>query len=157
VTASACSIESCGRAAVARGWCARHWQRWATHGDPTVSLINRDHDGSCTVDGCDRPYAYSGLCKFHAERRRRHGSAHEAEDLTRRQNGRCAVCRRAPDGRRVESVLHRDHDHVTGKVRGMLCGRCNKALGLLRDDLSVITSFIGYLRPFYAPAVEEVA
>jgi hypothetical protein len=152
-----CAIESCARPAVARGWCRRHWERWYKHGDPTVSLINREHDGTCSVAGCDRPYSAKGLCRFHGERLRRHGSATVAEDLTRRQGGRCAICRQAPSGRRVESVLHLDHDHETGRVRGMLCGRCNKALGLLRDDPSLILSLINYLNPFLPPQTQEAA
>ena len=38
------------------------------------------------------------------------------------QGGRCAICRRLPNGRRLEA----DHDHVTGKVRGLLCNGCNR-------------------------------
>lgn len=49
----------------------------------------------------------------------------------RAQEGRCAACRESePNGCRL-SV---DHDHVTGKVRGLLCHACNTSLGLLRDS-----------------------
>ncbi|MGH2786660.1 MAG: endonuclease VII domain-containing protein [Actinomycetota bacterium] len=53
----------------------------------------------------------------------------EYESLAARQNGVCAICRQPQDG-----GLHIDHDHISGRVRGLLCGRCNKALGLLDDD-----------------------
>jgi hypothetical protein len=152
-----CSIETCGRLAVARGWCRRHWERWYKHGDPTVSLSDREHGPTCTIDGCGRPYYARGRCRFHAERLRRHGDATLAERLTARQGGRCAICRQEPSGRRVESVLHLDHDHATGRVRGMLCGRCNKALGLLRDDPSLVLSLISYLNPYLPPQSQEAA
>lgn len=54
------------------------------------------------------------------------------------QGGRCAVClsdRPGPIGKGSFAV---DHDHVTGKIRGLLCGPCNVALGLFRDDPAVI-------------------
>lgn len=47
------------------------------------------------------------------------------------QDGHCAICRRATGKTRRLSV---DHDHKTGKVRGLLCRPCNTLLGHLRDD-----------------------
>lgn len=46
------------------------------------------------------------------------------------REGKCDICGNVPVGQRKEdSVLHVDHDHATGRVRGMLCPPCNKALG----------------------------
>jgi hypothetical protein len=45
------------------------------------------------------------------------------------QNGLCAVCDEKPERR-----LCVDHCHATGEVRGLLCGNCNTAIGLLADD-----------------------
>ena len=56
----------------------------------------------------------------------------------------CAACG-APDsgnGRR----LHVDHDHKTGKFRGLLCASCNTALGLLEDSHIRIDQIAKYLR-----------
>jgi hypothetical protein len=39
----------------------------------------------------------------------------------------------------------RDHDHKTGKFRGWLCGKCNIALGIFQDDLSIIQKAYNYL------------
>jgi hypothetical protein len=39
-----------------------------------------------------------------------------------------------------------DHDHATGKVRGLLCSKCNSALGLLDDDLKKVRNLVSYLR-----------
>lgn len=44
--------------------------------------------------------------------------------ILRQQNGKCAICRHPPKTR----ALNVDHDHKTGKVRGLLCYRCNKLL-----------------------------
>jgi len=59
--------------------------------------------------------------------------------LYRKQGGRCAICRR-------EGRLQIDHDHRTGRVRGLLCRECNVALGLLRDSLESLRAAVRYLR-----------
>ncbi len=46
------------------------------------------------------------------------------ERLLKAQHGHCALCPTKPKTRR----LHVDHDHATGRVRGLLCYRCNRAL-----------------------------
>lgn len=46
------------------------------------------------------------------------------------QGGGCAICGKPPTGRR----LHIDHDHKTGKVRGLLCWQDNAIIGRARDD-----------------------
>lgn len=52
------------------------------------------------------------------------------EALLRAQNGLCAICSK-PCNRGRLSV---DHDHLTGKVRGLLCRRCNVAIGMFSDN-----------------------
>ena len=42
-------------------------------------------------------------------------------------------------------VPHVDHDHITGKVRGLLCGSCNRALGLIKDNLETLVRLQKYL------------
>jgi len=41
--------------------------------------------------------------------------------------------------------LHIDHDHTTGKVRGLLCSNCNHALGKVKDDINILAGLIIYL------------
>ena len=79
-------------------------------------------------------------------RRRAHGlTADEREALIALQAGACAICRRPSTRLEVDH----DHRHCPGStgcrlcVRGMLCGRCNTALGRFGDQL--IPRLIGYL------------
>ncbi len=58
------------------------------------------------------------------------------------QGGVCAICKTAPTSD-VRLVV--DHDHVTHSVRGLLCHRCNRSLGLLRDDVLVLARAIEYI------------
>jgi hypothetical protein len=56
----------------------------------------------------------------------------EYADLLTKQEGRCALCRTADPGRRSWCI---DHDHKTGKIRGLLCWKCNVALGWYEKQL----------------------
>jgi hypothetical protein len=70
---------------------------------------------------------------------RRYGiSIEEQETMIFNQSGKCASCG-------DETKLCVDHDHTTGKVRGLLCQSCNKALGLFKDDITVLNKAIKYL------------
>lgn len=66
------------------------------------------------------------------------------DELIKRQRDRCAVCRSDTPGGRWK-CWHIDHDHVTGRVRGLLCGRCNTAIGMLQDDPEIIKAAARYV------------
>ena len=65
-------------------------------------------------------------------------TAAEADAMLEAQGGLCAICRERP-------AEHVDHDHLTGKVRAMLCFCCNQALGNLRDRADVARAAAAYL------------
>ena len=68
------------------------------------------------------------------------------------QDGGCTICRTdVPGGK---GGWHLDHDHATGQVRGILCHRCNLALGYFGDDRDRVRSAIEYLRRHRALATE---
>lgn len=63
------------------------------------------------------------------------------------QRGRCAICGEAPSRSRGPSGrLHVDHDHDSGRVRGLLCGRCNPGLGYFKDDPARLRAAVRYLQ-----------
>lgn len=66
----------------------------------------------------------------------------EIEIFERRAKGLCEICLNPQNGKR----LALDHDHSTGKVRGLLCDLCNKALGSFRDSILILESAIEYLQ-----------
>lgn len=69
----------------------------------------------------------------------------EYNELLERQNGVCALCG-GPPKFGMGKKLAVDHDHVTGQVRGLLCGPCNTALGRLGDTILSIEKVLAYLK-----------
>lgn len=67
------------------------------------------------------------------------------------QGGLCAICRQA-QATKQKSRLCVDHCHQTGRVRGLLCDRCNRALGLFADSAERLDVAIKYLKDFTAPS-----
>jgi len=68
------------------------------------------------------------------------------------QGGVCAICRREDE---VGKRLAVDHDHSDGRIRGLLCGRCNQAIGLLRDDPVIAARTAEYLSESSGNVVDE--
>jgi hypothetical protein len=60
--------------------------------------------------------------------------------LSKLQNGCCAIC-----GEQPKRKLHVDHCHTTGKIRGLLCQRCNMGLGNFCDSPELLVKAIAYL------------
>lgn len=72
-------------------------------------------------------------------RRWKYGLSEEAYDhLLFKQNHACAGCR-------VVTKLVIDHDHNDGKVRGLLCDPCNRAIGIVKDEPKTLRALADYL------------
>lgn len=75
--------------------------------------------------------------------KRKFGITPETYDLMlSAQGGRCAICAEKNEGPRAFAV---DHNHQTGKVRGLLCHNCNIGLGNLKDSKHLLLLAIKYL------------
>lgn len=83
--------------------------------------------------------------KINAKARlRRYDISQELHDaLLKKQKNRCAICKK-----KFQETPHTDHDHKTGTNRGLLCSRCNLALGQLRDSILLLKNAIKYLKGF---------
>jgi len=67
-------------------------------------------------------------------------SLYDFEHIYQIQNGKCAICQEKSD-----KILCVDHDHSTGKIRGLLCRHCNTALGLIKDNSVIAQKMFEYL------------
>ena len=63
-------------------------------------------------------------------------------ELFNKQNNRCAICNLEFSEKNKGFV---DHDHITNKVRGLLCNKCNSLLGMAKDNINILQSAIKYL------------
>lgn len=163
---AACSEENCSKRLRARGLCSTHYNRlWKSGELPNTpsktpnphTLANVDMvraRADCAQCGPGIPVRVrigkhrkdskiKVVCRarIHGRRRQeRYGlSIEEYAALGERQGGRCAICEARIDN------LHVDHCHSTGRVRGLLCGPCNRGIGMLRDDPAILRRAIDYL------------
>ena len=85
---------------------------------------------------CMRDYSYQTKYNFSVE---------EYNVMFEEQGGVCKICHLPQTNKRFTHLCV-DHDHDTGKVRGLLCDPCNRAIGLLKDDERILLNAIEYLR-----------
>lgn len=61
------------------------------------------------------------------------------------QRGACAICKISFPQEIAHRNIHIDHNHETGKVRGILCMGCNNGLGALKDNITILKNAAQYL------------
>jgi len=173
---SVCSAQDCDRQASGLGMCNKHYLRWRvatadSRPPPPYTEKMCTKCGIvkelCAFNKCAgtkdnlRPECKECHAKYHVERRKERPAYYRDLDLCRtygitlqeykdmftKQGGVCAICHNPPiatKGRR--KILFVDHSHITKKVRGLLCSKCNRALGLLGDDIAGLEAALNYLR-----------
>lgn len=90
----------------------------------------------------DHPDIYRAT--LHRARLRKYGlTDKEFKLLIYFQNGMCGIC-----GSYLGDKLHIDHDAISGLIRGLLCSRCNTAIGLLKHDRASCLAAAYYLKVY---------
>lgn len=77
--------------------------------------------------------------------------------LFTQQDGRCLICLQPETRTRRNGEVAKlsvDHDHETGRVRGLLCQTCNQALGKFRDDPDILERAARYIRNHISEALK---
>lgn len=79
-------------------------------------------------------------CKRKRYIKRKYGlTLEEYEGLLKSQDGLCVICM-------TRKPLYIDHNHSTGKVRGILCQQCNTAIGYFLEDQEIMKRAIEYIK-----------
>ena len=102
-----------------------------------------EHRERLNVLWCDKWRSSAAYRERHASTRLKtiYGlTAEQHRRLVEQQNGVCALCKQ-----RSRRALCVDHCHATRQVRGLLCDKCNTALGLLDDDAGRMLAAVAYL------------
>ena len=68
------------------------------------------------------------------------------DKMLAKQGGHCAICDATTPGHAGHAYLYVDHNHSTGKVRGLLCHHCNASIGHMKESEELLFKLIDYLR-----------
>lgn len=121
-------------------------------GETNIAKFYVDKNGHRSVKHCRDCHKKQCMERWHAKpeidrqasRAYKYGiTPEDFKNMHESQQGKCAICSTKPKTKRG---LHVDHDHDTGKVRGLLCHGCNVALGSFKEDVTLLNKAIEYLR-----------
>ena len=81
-------------------------------------------------------------------------SLEKYNEYLKKQNNKCAVCFTSPT---KNNPLCVDHSHITGMIRGLLCGKCNRSLGMMLDSTILLGRLVDYLnKNDFAPRFAKI-
>lgn len=73
-------------------------------------------------------------------------SIERVHEMYKDQKGLCGICEKHFEFISKHKGLYIDHDHSSGKVRGLICSSCNSLLGCAKDDIKILKKAIEYLK-----------
>jgi len=148
------TCPECGRddrPKLSRNMCARCYNKWLRANSPGFIEKQRENSRKWGLRNRDR------IAEYCRRKRRDHPEEDVARTLKRRfgmtiadynsilnaQDGKCAICGKLASSAKRRFAL--DHDHSTGKVRGLLCFRCNYGIGWFQEDPARLSRASEYL------------
>ena len=84
--------------------------------------------------------------RFYYGMKQKYGISKKQYDELVTHNPVCNICGKFNSNNRTKNKLCVDHYHITGKIRGLLCDKCNKGIGLLEDNVQLLEKAVEYLK-----------
>ncbi len=143
---SVLKCSRCGEVKLSAGfYYRRHGSRWCWH--RVCRACTRTESRQWRKDNIDRHRLNQRRCRL----KKQFGITPEVyEGMLAAQEGKCRICSRLPSenyryDHERQFPFCVDHDHATGRIRGLLCHHCNTLLGLAKDDPDILRRAIEYL------------
>lgn len=160
-----CSVPGCTRERKTKGLCSAHYQKSWRGEDLSKPLKFRPLKGAprrtCSEANCSRIVHAHNKCKKHYYGVQRHKQGYYRKNDQRKYfenklgislefrdalideaDHKCQICLTPLS---YENIPNVDHCHSTGMIRGVLCGHCNRGLGLFKDSAQLLAEAIKYL------------
>ena len=165
-----CIVGNCDRLAWVKGMCSAHYNRKRNNRSKNPDAPVRIHKRQgtiCKIDDCQTAPIAGGYCSTHYHEQRRKNpdnvkverayrfkkmygiSMQEREELLKKADFKCEICKIplvSEETAQTKNTCHVDHDHITKKVRGVLCPNCNRGLGMFKDNLITLAAAMTYLK-----------
>lgn len=147
-SAATLQTKTCSKCSVVKPIDEFYWRNDQQRYRADCKACVREASYSSPTHGKYRKLNYDASMK---NRLRRYGiTPEDAQKLWETQSGKCAICGEQMVGHGYKSSVkgakaHLDHSHKTGRVRGYLCGNCNRGMGYLGDSIENLRSAILYL------------
>lgn len=135
----------------ARGMCKNCYNTWLKAHNPDYADKQKKNCENWTKDHVERikQYKKDYVAKKDPSWRwaislkfRFNITPQDYESMLSKQDGKCAICRKSPTNKRLAV----DHCHETGKIRGLLCFRCNFGLSYFAESADTLERATVYLR-----------
>lgn len=123
------AVERARRAAATKKWRQNNLERAKELAKRTVAKWRKDNPALYRAQHLRRVYGMTLA---------------EHDSILAAQGNKCATCPATEAGGRG-NTWHVDHDHETGRVRGILCRGCNTALGLIKDSAATLRALADYV------------
>lgn len=137
-----CTHTDCNRKSVAFGLCDRHYRQVRKAKIVKALRVCKWCPNTIALDAGNRTTHCPRCAKLRLKMRPYAGYFTVADylEMYEKQEGRCGCCGEH------SAVLDIDHCHNSQRIRGLLCGRCNTAIGFLGDTLEGVERAVAYLR-----------
>lgn len=115
------------------------WKAYYEQNKEVLQAKNRIKKRRYDKENPDKAYAIQIKSKYGI-------TLDQYKDMLFLQDSKCAICLSTSPGGSSKTRFCVDHCHSTGKVRGLLCSKCNLAISYLDDDPAKLTAAINYLK-----------